>query len=164
MAIYVTALMSGQMVGPALGGVIGSVAGWRVAIAVSAAIGVAVVVICAAALAQSRSRRPATTPLGARHGDELEAAALACPALRAVRLALAPFATFFGIAGLTQTLIPLIGDGQLDFSASAIGIAIGVGAVARFASAWIAGVMSDRLSRRVVLVPCLALMPSARRS
>ena len=46
MAIYVTALMSGQMVGPALGGAIGSVAGWRPAIAVSAAIGVGVAAVC----------------------------------------------------------------------------------------------------------------------
>ena len=159
MGLYITALMSGQMLGPVLGGVIGSLAGWRVAIAVSAAIGVAVVVICGAALARSRSRRAATTPLGARHGDELEAQPRSrAPRSELVALALAPFAAFFGLAGLTQTLIPLIGDGQLDLSASAIGIAIGVGAVARFASAWTAGVMSDRLSRRVVLVPCLALM------
>jgi MFS family permease len=73
-------------------------------------------------------------------------------------LALAPFATFFGMAGLTQTLIPLIGNGELDFSASAIGLAIGAGAALRFASAWVAGVASDRLSRRVVLVPSLVLM------
>ena len=46
MAIYVTALMSGQMVGPALGGAIGSVAGWRPAIAVSAAIGAGVAAVC----------------------------------------------------------------------------------------------------------------------
>jgi MFS family permease len=73
-------------------------------------------------------------------------------------LALAPFATFFGMAGLTQTLIPLIGDGELEFSASTIGLAIGAGAALRFASAWVAGIASDRLSRRVVLVPSLVLM------
>jgi MFS family permease len=159
MGLYITALMSGQMLGPVLGGVIGSVAGWRPAIAVSAAIGVAVVVICGAAIARSRSRPNAMAALGERDGDELGAQPHSrAPRPELVALALAPFATFFGMAGLTQTLIPLIGDGELDLSVSVIGIAIGVGAVARFASAWTAGVMSDRLSRKVVLVPCLALM------
>ena len=158
MGLYITALMSGQMLGPVLGGVIGSFAGWRAAIAVSAGIGVAVVVICAAALAWARSLPAAAMPLAARDGDELAQPRSRAPRAELVALALAPFATFFGMAGLTQTLIPLIGDGELDLSASAIGIAIGVGAVARFASAWTAGVISDRLSRKVVLVPCLALM------
>jgi MFS family permease len=159
MGLYITALMSGQMLGPVLGGVIGSFAGWRPAIAVSAAIGVAVVVICGAALARSRSRPAAMATFAGRDGDEVGAQPSSpAPRPELIALALAPFATFFGMAGLTQTLIPLIGDGRLDLSASTIGIAIGAGALARFASAWAAGTMSDRLSRKVVLVPCLGLM------
>jgi len=158
MGIYITALMSGQILGPVLGGTIGSLSGWRVALGVSAAIGVIVVAACAAAWLRQRSR-PAVAP----EASADDRPAVARTATRATRpellaLALAPFATFFGMAGLTQTLIPLIGDGRLDLSASAIGLAIGLGAVARFASAWAAGAISDRLSRKVVLVPCLAVM------
>jgi MFS family permease len=156
MAIYVTALMSGQMVGPALGGAVGSVAGWRPAIAVSAAIGAGVAAVCGVLWWRAHtSPRPAARTAHV-HSDS--ATATGPPRRELFALALAPFATFFGMAGLTQTLIPLIGNGELDFSASAIGLAIGAGAALRFVSAWVAGVASDRLSRRVVLVPSLVLM------
>lgn len=161
MAIYVTALMSGQMVGPALGGALGSLVGWRPAIAVSAAIGVGVTALCGGLWWRARARplAGAHPRRGADPGDELAAAGP--PRRELFALALAPFATFFGMAGLTQTLIPLIGDGELEFSASTIGLAIGAGAALRFASAWVAGIASDRLSRRVVLVPSLVLMAAA---
>ena len=119
MAIYVTALMSGQMVAPALGGAIGSVAGWRSAIAFSAAIGPASRPSVVALVAGPR--RP--TPGGTHGSRPLDSATTAAgpPRRELFALALAPFATFFGMAGLTQTLIPLIGNGELDFSASATG-------------------------------------------
>lgn len=159
MAIYVTALMSGQMVGPALGGAISSLTGWRPAIGVSAGIGVGVAVVCGGLWLRARSRLlvGAADEQAASSPDEAVDTGLASRRELSA-LALAPFATFFGMAGLTQTLIPLIGDGELDFSASTIGLAIGAGAALRFVSAWVAGVASDRLSRRVVLVPSLVLM------
>ncbi|MFL5871106.1 MAG: MFS transporter [Solirubrobacterales bacterium] len=158
MAIYMTALMSGQMVGPALGGAIGSLAGWREAMAVAAGIGV-VVLVCAATWGRGRprsSRREDRRPHPAAAAAVTPGGFASRPEL--VALAAAPFATFFGIAGMTQTLIPLIGDGQLGLSASAIGLAIGLGAALRFAGAWAAGIASDRWSRKVVLVPSLATM------
>lgn len=159
MAIYVTALMSGQMVGPALGGAIGSLTGWRPAIGVSAAIGVGVAVLCGGLLRQARSHPRARDEPEPAGGQPEEATRRDGASRRElIALALAPFATFFGMAGLTQTLIPLIGDGELDFSASTIGLAIGAGAALRFVSAWVAGVASDRLSRKIVLVPSLVLM------
>jgi MFS family permease len=158
MALYTGALMSGQMVGPALGGAIGSLAGWRPAIAVAAAIGVAVAAACllirwAAPGAEVEPRSPA-----ADAGGEVVAHAAAPTRSELIALAAAPFAAFFGMAGLIQTLVPLIGDGELDLSPSTIGLAVGIGAAARFATAWVTGVGSDRLSRRVILVPSLLLM------
>jgi MFS family permease len=157
MAMYMTALMSGQMVGPALGGAIGSLAGWRPAMAVAAGIGV-LVLICAAAW--SRERGPSRAAWARPEASEQGTVGADPGASRAelVALAAAPFATFFGLAGLTQTLVPLIGDQQLDLSASAIGLAIGLGAAVRFGGAWAAGIASDRLSRKAVLVPSLATM------
>lgn len=158
MAMYVTALMSGQMVGPTIGGAIGSLAGWRTAMAVAAAIGVAVAVGATvwrrwqrdpSPPAESRpDRSPGSGSIAEGHASRAELAALAA----------APFATFFGMAGMTQTLIPLIGDERLDLSASTIGVAIGIGAAVRFASAWATGIASDRLSRKLILVPSLAAM------
>jgi MFS family permease len=52
----------------------------------------------------------------------------------------------------------VIGNDELELSSSTIGFALGVGAAARFLSAWVAGVGSDRLSRKIVLVPSLLLM------
>jgi MFS family permease len=158
MAIYVTALMSGQIAGPALGGAIGSLAGWRPALAASAAIGVGVAAVCGGLWWRARAGPLLAARTGRAGTSEDAATATGAPRRELFALALAPFATFFGMAGLTQTLIPLIGDGELDFSASTIGLAIGAGAALRFVSAWVAGVASDRLSRRVVLVPSLVLM------
>jgi DHA1 family multidrug resistance protein-like MFS transporter len=163
MAIYTTALMSGQMVGPALGGAIGTLAGWRPATWVAAGIGVIVAIVCAGwvrhvhgsvAWRRAAPRRGDEPPLATKS----EPPAPAPPRLQLIALAAAPFATFFGLAGLTQTLIPLIGDGELGFSASTIGLAVGAGAASRFLSAWVAGIASDRYSRRAVLVPSLLLM------
>lgn len=159
MAIYVTALMSGQMAGPALGGAIGSLAGWRPAVWVSAAIGVGVAVGAGSLWWRAGSLpRAGAGPRSTTGLPDQPAAGGRALRRELFALALAPFATFFGMAGLTQTLIPLIGDGELEFSASTIGLAIGAGAALRFASAWVAGIASDRLSRRVVLVPSLVLM------
>jgi MFS family permease len=158
MAIYITALMSGQMVGPTIGGAIGSLAGWRAAVAFAAAIGVAVAIACAIWFRRRRVTAARANP--ARGDGEPQPVPPSGFAGRGelFALAAAPFATFFGMAGLTQTLIPLIGDAELDLSASAIGLAIGLGAAARFGVAWVAGIASDRLSRKVVLVPSMATM------
>ena len=156
MAIYTTALMSGQMVGPALGGVIASIAGWREAMAVAGAIGAVVAIAATVWWRRDRRRTDIGAGAGATAGD-IDAGTHAGRAELAA-LATAPFATFFGMAGLTQTLIPLIGNGELGLSASAIGIALALGAAARFGSAWVAGIVSDRFSRKVVLVPSLLTM------
>jgi DHA1 family multidrug resistance protein-like MFS transporter len=163
MALYTGALMSGQMMGPALGGAIGSLTGWRSALWIAAAIGLCVAVACLV------WRRRTRGPAGERESRMARAAAAAAaedaetrgpPPTRSelIALAAAPFASFFALAGLTQTLIPVIGDGELGFAPSTIGLAIALGAAARFATAWGAGVGSDRLSRKVVLVPSLLLM------
>jgi len=162
MAIYTTALMSGQMVGPALGGALGTAVGWRGAIWVAAGIGVLVALACSVWLFRSKDvseprRRVAQRTNAVPDPGESGLPSPPAPRRELIALAAAPFASFFAMAGLTQTLIPLIGDGELGFSASTIGLAIGAGVAARFASAWVAGVASDRHSRRAVLIPSLLL-------
>jgi MFS family permease len=95
---------------------------------------------------------PGVAPGGAREPP------FATSRLELTALAAVPFATFFGIAGLIQTLVPVIGDHELGFASSTIGLAIGAGAAVRFVTAWATGVGSDRLSRRAMLIPSLAVM------
>jgi MFS family permease len=166
MAMFTTALMLGQMVGPALGGALGSLMDWRAAIAVSGGIGAGVVV--AGVVRQGAPRRHGATAGGsqarprAAAGDDpappAEPPPVPASRLELFAIAVAPFATFFGLAGLTQTLIPVIGAAELSLSPAAIGIAIGIGAAARFLGTWVAGVGSDRRSRKGALVPSLLLM------
>ena len=165
MAMFTSALMLGQMAGPALGGTLGSLAGWRAAILISGAIGIAVAIVCVAGRAAAeRAGAGARSGIGpggpgvAATDPALDPAAAPPSRAELIAIAAAPFATFFAIAGLTQTLIPVIGKVELGLSPATIGVAIGAGAAARFAATWAAGIGSDRMSRRVVLVPSLALM------
>jgi MFS family permease len=162
LALYTGALMSGQMAGPALGGAIGSLGGWRPALWVAAAIGVVVATACLVwrrrTVAGTEAPSPAARAAAAAIAADPEGGGPPPARAELIALAAAPFATFFALAGLTQTLIPIIGDGELGLAPSQIGLAIALGAAARFATAWGAGVGSDRLSRKVVLVPSLLLM------
>jgi MFS family permease len=160
MAMFTSALMLGQMAGPALGGALGSLTGWRPAIALSGSIGVVVAVVCMVRR-RGAARDDVDDPSPVARAEAApRPEALAMPPSRSelIAIAAAPFATFFAIAGLTQTLIPVIGDAELGLSPAAIGIAIGAGAGARFVSTWVAGIGSDRLSRKIVLVPSLLVM------
>jgi DHA1 family multidrug resistance protein-like MFS transporter len=159
MAIYTGALMSGQMAGPALGGAIGSLAGWRPALWVAAGVGAAIAVACLVARRPAgRWPGPATAAAAAHSGAGAGIVGGEPTRRELIVLAGAAFATFFGLAGVIQTLVPLIGDAELGLSPSTIGLAIAIGAAARFVTAWVAGVWSDRFSRKLVLVPSLLLM------
>ena len=70
----------------------------------------------------------------------------------------APFTVFFVIGGVSQTLVPLIGGRELGLSPSTIGLALALGGAMRFPGAWVAGLSSDRYSRRLVLVPTLFIL------
>jgi predicted MFS family arabinose efflux permease len=152
MAGFSMALMTGQTLGPALAGVIAGLAGWRVAQGVGAAIGVGVVVVCLLWRAPPPERSPRD-----RGGDE----APGLPRKQAIALAAVPFAVFFTLSALPQTLIPVIGADELAISTAFIGLALGAGGIARFAGSAVAGAVSDRVSRKAALVPSLLAMAVA---
>jgi MFS family permease len=81
--------------------------------------------------------------------------------LQAAILASVPFAVFFTLGALPQTLLPIIGSGDLDLSATAIGVALGAGGIVRFAGSAATGRLSDRVSRKAALVPSLVVMSAA---
>jgi MFS transporter, DHA1 family, multidrug resistance protein len=154
MAGFQTALMTGQTLGPAAGGGLSAVAGWRATFAVGGGLGVAVAAICAAARVGTRSRRGRSAAAAAR--DERVVPGMS--RVEGAALASVPFAVFFGFGALTQTLVPLIGHDDLALSTAAVGLVIGGGGLMRFAGAWITGVTADRVSRKAALVPSLVTM------
>jgi DHA1 family multidrug resistance protein-like MFS transporter len=174
MAGFSMALMTGQTLGPAVGGALAGLAGWRLAQGVAALIGIGVLAVCLLAPA-GRTPRPAAgaPPAGpdeeaapgrarrAAHdaGSPGHAADDARPAgltrSQAAVLAAVPFAVFFALSALPQTLLPVIGSSELALSTATIGLALGAGGVARFAGSAVTGVLSDRVSRKAALVPSL---------
>ncbi len=152
MAAFSMALMTGQTLGPGVGGLIAGIGGWRLAQAVAAGIGVAVMVVCV--LAPAGRRRAAEPRRESSDGSGLTGT-------QAAALAAVPFAVFFTMGALPQTLIPVIGSDDLGLSASAIGLALAVGGAARFAGAAAAGAVSDRVSRKAALIPSLLIMAGA---
>jgi MFS family permease len=68
-----------------------------------------------------------------------------------------PFAVFFTLGGVLQTLAPLIAADALGLGPAAIGAAIGLGGLTRVAGAFAAGRLSDTVSRKAALIPGLAL-------
>jgi MFS transporter, DHA1 family, multidrug resistance protein len=165
MAGFSMALMTGQALGPAVGGAIAGVAGWRAAQAVAVLIGVGVFVACLLAPA-GRTPRPAEQPRPRRGGappDEappyrarpLPPSAPGLSRSQAAVLAAVPFAVFFALSALPQTLLPVIGSSELSLTTATIGLALGVGGAARFAGSALAGGVSDRVSRKAALVPSL---------
>jgi MFS family permease len=153
MAGFSMALMTGQALGPALGGLIAGLGGWRAAQAVAAAIGIGVMIVCLTV--RAGRERPPETRAEAADGE---------PALtrtQAAVLAAVPFAVFFTLGALPQTLLPVIGADDLALSASAIGLALGAGGIIRFGGSALAGAISDRVSRKAALVPSLLMMAGA---
>jgi len=75
-----------------------------------------------------------------------------------VLLYIVPFAVFFALGAMPQTVVPLIAAHGYGFSAGMIGLALGFGGVCRFAGAAVGGYVSDRLGRKAALIPGLALM------
>lgn len=151
MAGFSMALMTGQTLGPAIGGAIAGLAGWRVAQVVGALIGVGVIAACLLVPA-GRARRREHPASAAEDGLSRS---------QAMVLAAVPFAVFFTLSALPQTLIPVIGSSELALSTAFIGLALGAGGIARFAGSAVAGAVSDRVSRKAALIPSLLLMAIA---
>ncbi len=149
MAMYSGCLLTGQALGPALSGGIAGLTGWRVAAASGAALAG---VVAAVALSWRSTAAPA--PSGGRRtpasGPPLT------PVQRGVAYGIG-FSVFLTVGAVAQTLVPLIGAGELSLDVSLIGAAIGLGGAARVVSAVATGAVSDAVSRRAALIPCLVL-------
>lgn len=151
MALYSGALLTGQALGPAVAGVVAGVGGWRVAAGTAAAVAL---VVAGAAVAASRLEVGRGGRSARQAGSEDHAPLTAAQRLVLVSVA---FNVFFTVAALPQMLIPLIGARELDLGPALIGLALGAGGLARIVGTTGTGYVSDRVSRRAALLPCLAL-------
>lgn len=150
MAIFSAALLGGQSLGPAVSGPLTAVAGWRGTELLAAAAAVAVAAAC---LAVGR------TPRAGRETSDAAPQVDLAPLTRPVRAVLygVPFAVFFGLGAMPQTLVPLVGAGAHGLSAGRVGVALGAGGVFRFLGAAVGGVVADRVGRKPSLLPGLVL-------
>jgi MFS family permease len=150
MAVFSAALLGGQALGPAVAGLITSAGGWRLAMFVGAAAAGAVALTLQ--IAGSPQRPPAwpgadggSRPVGTRSPRTMSL----------VVVHSVSFAVFFTLGSVPQTLVPLIGSDDLGLTTAAIGLALGLGGLARFVGTIIGGWLSDRVSRKAALVPGL---------
>jgi MFS family permease len=148
MAVFSAALLGGQAIGPAAAGLIASVGGWRIAMFVGAAAAATVVLV----LFVARSQRPSPTG-SARSGDPVSNEVGSLSAVLVLQSV--SFAVFLTLGSVSQTLVPVIGADDLGLGTAAIGLALGVGGLARFVGTLVGGRMSDRMSRKSALVPGL---------
>jgi MFS transporter, DHA1 family, multidrug resistance protein len=88
-------------------------------------------------------------------GPIVEAAPI--PRVTLVFIYLLPAVQFAMGGALLQTLIPIVADEELAIGPAEVGLALGAGGIARLVSALLAGQVSDRVSRRLALVPGLVL-------
>lgn len=147
MSFFAAALLVGQAVGPALGGLIGSLWDWRVAMVVGA--------VVAACLVPFFMRNPGVAPT-TETADEAKTAQPVPRRVLAV-IYLLPAVQFSIGAAMIQTLVPIVADDELGLGAATVGLAIGLGGIARLVGAIASGKVSDGIGRKWALVPGLSL-------
>jgi MFS family permease len=148
MAFFAGALLLGQAVGPFLGGILGALWDWRVAMIVGS--------VVAAALVPFFLRHPGVSPETTGTEDRgSDDDAIPRPVLSV--LYLLPVVQFSIGAAIIQTLVPIVGDDELQLGAATVGIAIGLGGLARLIGAIVSGRLSDKIGRKWAMIPGLSL-------
>lgn len=163
LAIFSTALLAGQALGPLAGGAIAAATSWRTAELVAGAVCLLLVVVLLWSSLRGGRRAPATAGAASSVEDHAspveETAGAGARRWRRHQMALmfVAFAMFFTLGAMPQTLVPLIGAGDLGLPVQWIGAALGVGGACRLVGGFVGGVLSDRVSRRAALLPGLVL-------
>lgn len=153
MSIGSAGLLVGQAIGPTVAGLVALAGGWRMTEVVAAIIActLAGVLVRWGTVSLPAHRSGGFVP--GREGSSPSDSKRGIPSAYRAVLYLVPFVTFASLGSMTQTLIPVIGDEDLGLSAGSIGLALGMGGVARLVSSIVAGQVSDRVSRKSALVP-----------
>ncbi|MDH4309419.1 MAG: MFS transporter, partial [Acidimicrobiia bacterium] len=142
-------LLAGQSFGPAVGGILADSFDWRWSLG---AAGVAAALV-AVGLWLLPVGTIATGEESTGSGEQVDEH-LKNPSRQAIAFLYLLPAVQFALGGaILQTLVPIVADGELAIGPATVGLALGVGGVARLAGALVAGQVTDRVSRRWALVP-----------
>jgi predicted MFS family arabinose efflux permease len=156
LAVYSTALLSGQAFGPFVGGTIAAATSWRVALAVAA--GACALFVTALVWAHARSAgSDRQAPRTVSASEHPRTPARSRWSAQQTALLFIAFTMFLSVGAMPETLIPLIGAGDHGLHVAWIGAGLGVGGVCRLIGGFVGGIVADRVSRRAALVPGLAL-------
>jgi MFS transporter, DHA1 family, chloramphenicol resistance protein len=161
LAVFSTALLAGQGLGPLVGGTIAAATSWRTAHGVAA--GACAVLVVGLVWSHLRRGQVGTTrDTSPEPADDTstrsDTGGVTTWTWRIQRAALmfVAFAMFFAVGAMPQTLVPLIGA-DLSLPVGWIGVALGVGGGCRLIGGFVGGVLADRVSRRAALLPGLVL-------
>ena len=147
-SIYGGALLTAQAMGPLIAGFAAVFLDWRIILLLG---GVMTLVVAPVFF------RAKTVESSGREAKRSGLSAETDVPTRVLWLIYALPAVQFGIgAAVLQTLIPIIGEGDLGYTPATVGLALGIGGAIRFVSALSAGAVSDRYGRKVALVPGLS--------
>ena len=172
MSLYQGSLLLGAGAGPALGGVIAGAWGFRAPFFMFGAFTLLGGVWAFYRIPETRDLAAADEPAP---GDAGSVAARPAPSPRPLRgsmwtmlrdisfllVSLVTLATFFTRSGGQMTLLPLLGHNEIGLSETAIGLVFTVIALVNFATLYVAGSLSDRFGRKVVIVPSGILTAAA---
>jgi MFS transporter, ACDE family, multidrug resistance protein len=148
LAFFAAALLVGQAVGPFVGGLLGARWDWRVAMVVGSVVAAAVVPF----FVRHRGTAPHVDKTDGGNGDADQ-----IPGRVLGVLYLLPVVQFSIGAAIIQTLVPIVGDDELGLGAATVGVAIGIGGVARLVGAIVSGRLSDSVGRKWAMIPGLLL-------
>jgi MFS transporter, FSR family, fosmidomycin resistance protein len=151
LGILTTALLAGQMVGPAVAGLLSDRVGWR---ATEVVVGLVAVPL---ALASVAARDPGRS---GRRPDQAASRATRSRIPRPERAALylIPFSMFFAVASSVQTLVPIVAAYGFGLSAGELGVLLAAITLLRSGIALAGGLLADRWGQRRYLVPGTLLM------
>ncbi len=148
---FSAALLGGQAFGPTLGGVLTGLGTWRTTEVVAGVLGGGTAL---GMLRMSNGSTPARERPASPRRHRGAGPPFAPWPVRWV-LYLVPFAVFGTLGAMAQTLVPIIGDSELGLTTAVIGLALGLGGVARLVGVVVGGQLADRVSRKAALVPGL---------
>lgn len=112
--------------------------------------------ILVAAVAPLFLRNPGSAP-ESDHDATTAANTPSPPRLTLAVIYLLPAVQFSIGAALIQTLVPIVADDELGLGPATVGLALGLGGVARVVGAVVAGRVSDTRGRRWALIPGLVM-------